>query len=75
MKLPHVNMAEGAERFRGLWEDEMFARQGRYCTLCVDSTDPFSNLCVDSTDPFANLRCVAVFREIVAGRYLVCRYN
>ena len=21
-------MAEGAERFRGLWEDEMFARQG-----------------------------------------------
>ena len=22
-------MAEGAERFRGLWEDEMFARQGR----------------------------------------------
>ena len=20
-------MAEGAERFRGLWEDEMFARQ------------------------------------------------
>ena len=24
-------MAEGAERFRGLWEDEMFARQ-RYST-------------------------------------------
>ena len=22
-------MAEGAERFRGLWEDEMFARQDR----------------------------------------------
>ena len=22
-------MAEGAERFRGLWEDEMFARQRR----------------------------------------------
>ena len=23
-----VRVAEGAERFRGLWEDEMFARQG-----------------------------------------------
>ena len=24
-------MAEGAERFRGLWEDEMFARQAPCC--------------------------------------------
>ena len=27
MKLPHRTLTEGAERFRGLWEDEMFARQ------------------------------------------------
>ena len=31
---PSSTMAEGAERFRGLWEDEMFARQGRNI-LCV----------------------------------------
>ena len=29
-------------------------------------------LCVDSTDPFAKM---TVFRVVVAGRYLVCRFN
>ena len=34
-------MAEGAERFRGLWEDEMFARQcqDKQSTVPVSSDD------------------------------------
>ena len=54
-------------------------------TLCVDSTvDPFSTiqLVPDSTDPFAPFATMfatapvcPVFRVVVAGRYLVCRFN
>ena len=46
-------------------------------------TDPFSKLARESiqlTDPFSKSterrdHCVAVFRVVVAGRYLVCRFN
>ena len=31
-------MAEGSERFRGLWEDEMFARQVVPCDLNAGPT-------------------------------------
>ena len=34
-------MAEGAERFRGLWEDEMFARQ--ICGKVFSEPEDFSD--------------------------------
>ena len=40
-------MAEGAERFRGLWEDEMFARQ---------RTEPLLYNCTRTTKSLGKLR-------------------
>ena len=58
-------MAEGAERFRGLWEDEML-----HVSLSRSRNWLFTRRQTEWHD-----RCVAVFRVVVAGRYLVCRFN
>ena len=37
LRPPQDTMAEGAERFRGLWEDEMFARHHHFMHLVFQS--------------------------------------